>query len=260
MAIYEQYAPFYDLSGQARFTALLSQYLDEVLERHPAAVQRVLDVACGTGTLALILADRGWQIVGVDASVAMLACAHAKAANLEASGQVTFVQGDMRQLDQALAHARIQPGFDLVTCTYDSLNYLLIEADLAACFAGVARALRPGGLFVGDMNTRRFLEQSWRSCEVLERPGYIQIEQSFFDPATACSTLALTGFAGSDDQGYARFDEVHVERAYPPEHVHSLLETAGLQVEAAYECFTFMPANPHAVRVMWVARKPVTAP
>jgi hypothetical protein len=148
--------------------------------------------------------------------------------------------------------------FDLVTCTYDSLNYLLDTDDLAACFTEVAGALAPGGLFIADMNTRHFLEHDWRTCEVLEQPGFVQITQSHFAPETACSTMVLTGFVGDDERGYNRFDEVHVERAYPAEVIAGYLAAAGLRVEAAYDCFTFQPLDDRSQRIAWVARKPGT--
>ena len=73
MGIYEKYAEVYDRSGQIAFTLLMIPYLDRVLERHGFAGQSVLDLACGTGTMALALAEKGWRVLGLDASAAMLA-------------------------------------------------------------------------------------------------------------------------------------------------------------------------------------------
>jgi SAM-dependent methyltransferase len=273
-AHYHEYAPFYDGSGQMRFAILMDQYLSEVLARHPVAGRRALDLACGTGTLALLLADAGWDVVGLDASAGMLEQARAKAANIATPGRATFVVGDMRTLEPRTKNqepassesvlgsqfsvdpAGARSRFDLVTCFYDSLNYMLTEEDLAACFRSAAQALAPGGLFVADMNTRYFLEHDWGTCEVTEQTDFVQISQSYFDPATDCSTMALTGFAGDDERGYRRFDETHIERAYPPELVGALLESAGLSVEATYDCFTFQPPGERTQRIAWVARRP----
>ncbi len=258
MSIYGEYAPFYDGSGHVRFAVLAAQYLQEVLAQHAVPGRRVLDLACGTGTLAVMLADDGWDAVGLDGSAAMLEIACAKAHNLDAFGQATFVLGDMRCLwsDNAETSEAIRPSsFDLVTCMYDSLNYLLTEADLASCFGGVAQALRPGGLFVADMNTRHFLAHDWGEHEVVEMPGFVQVAQSVFDEASDCSTMRLSCFVGDDQRGYQRFDETHVERAYPLETIRQLLESAGFQIEAVYDCFTFQPPEPHTQRLCWVARR-----
>ncbi|KAB8143578.1 class I SAM-dependent methyltransferase [Chloroflexia bacterium SDU3-3] len=241
-----------------RFAILVAHYLGDVLARHPAPGRRALDLACGTGTLALMLADEGWDVLGVDGSQAMLALARAKAAALETAGRASFALGDMRSfaLGPQAAPGLRPSSYHLATCTYDSLNYLLREEELAACFANVAHALAPGGLFFADMNTRHFLEHDWDPVIVDESEGFVQISQSDFDPASACSTMVVTGFAGDDVRGYQRFEETHVERAYPPETVARLLEQAGLAVEAAYDCFTHQPPYEASQRIAWIARKP----
>lgn len=249
--IYDRYASVYDVSGQIRFALLFSRYLDELLKRHPVAGRRALDMACGTGTLAMNLADHGWEVVGYDASAAMLACARRKAADSDSDGQPRFLQGDMRQLGDAFAPA----SFDLITCTYDSLNYLLTDDDFVACIRSVADVLAPGGLFVGDMNTRHFMEHDWGTCDIQEHQGYTQICQSSFDPVASTSTMHLTGFLGDDQYGYERFDEIHIERAYDHETVTRVLEDAGLTPEACYHCFTFRPPTPTTQRLAWVGRK-----
>jgi ubiquinone/menaquinone biosynthesis C-methylase UbiE len=247
---YERYAPLYDQSGQMRFAVLVHLYLRDLLRQHPISGRRALDLACGTGTLALLLAADGWQVTGVDRSAAMLAQAAARAAN--ADEHVRFVHGDMRDLEGLVPAT----AFDLVTCTYDSLNYMPTEADLAACFHAVAGVLAPGGLYVADMNTRHFLEHDWGECVIQEHDGYVQIERSHFDSASERNIMVLTGFVGDDDQGYERFDELHVEYAYPPETVTALMERAGLRVEALYGSFTLQAPGPHTQRIFWVARKP----
>lgn len=246
---YGRYAPLYDTSGQLRFALLVHIYLYDLLRHHPVAGRRALDLACGTGTLALLLAADGWEVTGVDCSAAMLAEADAKAR--AAAAQVRFIQGDMRRLAGLVPAA----GFDLVTCTYDSLNYMVSEVDLGACFAAAAGALAPGGLYLADLNTRHFLEYDWGDCAIYEQPGYVQLERSQFDADSVTSTMLLTGFVGDDAGGYERFDEVHRERAYPVETVNALLAQAGLQVEARYDGFTLDPPGPHTQRIYWVARK-----
>ncbi|NNJ11457.1 class I SAM-dependent methyltransferase [Chloroflexales bacterium ZM16-3] len=253
--IYDRYASLYDSSGQVRFALLVAIYLRELLLRHPISGSRMLDLACGTGTLALSMADEGWHVLGLDSSSAMIAQAESKAAGATLTGSTRFVLGDMRHVAYVLPPA----AFDLVTCTYDSLNYMTSEADLLSCFQSAADALAPGGLFIGDMNTQHFLEFDWGTCAVREMEGFVQIEQSHFDAQMATSTMVLTGFVGDDDEGYERFDEVHVERAYPSELVDALIERAGLMVEARYDSFTLSPPDLYTQRIFWVARKAIGA-
>jgi SAM-dependent methyltransferase len=251
--MYEHYAQFYDATGQIRYSLLFHQYLTDLLAAHPLPLARserwALDLACGTGTFALLLADAGWRVTGVDRARAMLQQAQQKGEALQLA--VEWVVADLR----ALPTAQLGRCYDLVTCLYDSLNYLLTDDDLAACFRAVAALLRPGGLFIADMNSRYVLQHVWVGCEVHEQHGYTQVQQIAFDAASDRSTLRLIGMVGDDEQGYARFEEQHTQRAYNPERVAALLQAAHLQVEAAYDAFTTASPGPEAQRFVWVCRK-----
>ncbi|NOK57391.1 MAG: class I SAM-dependent methyltransferase [Chloroflexi bacterium AL-W] len=255
------------MSGQIRFSLLMAQYLDELLERHHVHGRQALDLACGTGTMAILLADQGWDVTGLDRSPAMLTRAQAKLANITTVGSVTLLQGDMchpisgvyafesSMSKEEYAYHIPSCHFDLITCFYDSLNYILSKADLRSCFHTVAQLLKPEGLFIVDTNTQHFLEQDWEPYQIVELPGYVQVLQSSFNSVTHCSTMTLTGFVGDDTTGYQRFDETHTERAHTVDTLYTLFEEAGLQVEACYDCFTFQPIYATSQRIAWIVRK-----
>jgi SAM-dependent methyltransferase len=245
---YEEYAAIYDRSGQNSFSLLMDIYLRDLLRKYQVAGRTMLDLACGTGTLALMLAERGWRVLGIDRSAAMLAEAERKVAALDEEVEIRFAQGDMRDFT-------IDAPVDLVTCCYDTLNYLTDDADLRQCFASVARALVPGGLFCFDLATDYFLEHYWQGVEVEEFDTGTQIMQSHYDRANGFSTLVLTGFVEVMPGRYRRFREVHVERGYAQAVVRGYLEAAGFVVEAVYDCFTSQPPNERSLREMYVARR-----
>lgn len=83
MTIYTDYAAVYDASGQIAFSEQMIPYLARILERHPVGKGRMLDLACGTGTVAIAMALQDWQVTGVDGSEAMLAEARLKMQALE---------------------------------------------------------------------------------------------------------------------------------------------------------------------------------
>lgn len=253
--IYDRYAAVYDGSGQIRFALLIAQYIEDLLKRHPVSGSNALDLACGTGTLALALAEAGWQVTGVDQSAAMLAQARTRAVAARPTRSLRFLQADMRSFDRHFPPA----AFQLITCTYDSLNYLVSPADIDACLQAVAASLAPGGLFIADLNTRYFLEHGWERCSVLEQTGYTQVMRSTFDAAVDTITVQLTGFIGNDQLGYERFDEVHVERAYDVETLTAFIAQTGLQSEAFYDCFTFTAPSAQSCRIVLVARKPAAS-
>ncbi|MBC7233945.1 MAG: class I SAM-dependent methyltransferase [Chloroflexi bacterium] len=247
MAIYDHYARVYDQSGQITFSLKMIPYLEELLQRHPAPARSLLDLACGTGTVAVAFAQQGWEVYGVDASAGMLEQARHKAAQW---GQaVAFSQQDMRQF--VLPHP-----VGLVTCLYDSLNYMLTLDDLQLVFQCVAAALLPNGVFIADMNTQETLEHVWgNNTFFVEGRNLAVVMVSSYEPATRLSAVNIVGFVRREDGLYERFEEQHLETAYEKEQVEAALEAAGLRVEAAYECFGFEPPDEETRRILWVARK-----
>lgn len=249
MNIYNQYAAVYDRSGQIAFSLKMIPYLDALLQRHPAPARSMADLACGTGTVALAFAQQGWQVCGVDGSTAMLDQARRKAN--ETALHPLWIEQDMRSF--ALPHP-----VALVTCLYDSLNYMLSLEDLQQVFYRITEALQPGGVFMGDLNTVNELEQGWNgNTFFVDGSEQSLVMASQHDMETGCSTVHLVGFVRQSNGLYTRFDELHTEAAYSDHDVHAALAAAGLIVEAAYECFGFDIPDAQTRRGMWVARKPL---
>ncbi|WP_029214706.1 class I SAM-dependent DNA methyltransferase [Kallotenue papyrolyticum] len=243
---YSTYAAYYDRSGQIRFAVMMDLYLQELLAVHAPPGRRLLDLGCGTGSLALLMAERGWQALGLDRSSAMLREARRKAARAPHL-PVRFIEGDLRDF-------RIDTRVDLITCCYDTLNYLLDEHELEGCFSAVARVLRPRGLFCFDLATDYFLRVYWNDVSVQHFDNVTLIMESHYDERNGLSTLLLTGIERDAHGAEQRFREVHVERAYPDARVRELLEAQGLRVEGVYDCFTMQPPREQSLRLMYVAR------
>lgn len=115
----------------------------------------VLDLGCGTGALALRVADAGAAVVAVDPARAMLDVARAK----PGAGRVRWVETDARGLD-------LGQRFDLIVMTGHAFQVFLTYADRAACLAGIARHLAPEGHFIFDMrNPARREWEEWRPAQ-----------------------------------------------------------------------------------------------
>ncbi|MCA1595126.1 MAG: class I SAM-dependent methyltransferase, partial [Chloroflexi bacterium] len=137
-------APYYDDLMQDVPYAIWLEFILSLAARHDARPRRILDLACGTGTVSQMLAVRGYEVVGIDGSEPMLEQARRKASLCRAP--LEFLQGDLRDFEA--------PGhFDLVICLYDSLNNILEPEGVQQAFDAVQRSLVPGGLFIFDVNT-----------------------------------------------------------------------------------------------------------
>ena len=249
MGIYEGYAALYDASGQHEFSLRMIPYLERLLTRHPVEGRRLIDLACGTGTVAIAYARQGWQVTGIDASAAMLAQAKAKQRAVSGELAITWSQQDMREL-------RVVEPVHLVTCLYDSMNYMLNSQDVLRTFEHVYDALVPGGLFAFDMNTAWVMAAQWDDETYFSDSDKLSIVlQSNYDDQIQRTHVTVTCFQRVNHL-YRKVVEHHTEQAYPPEQIATLLVDAGLRPEAQYSCFTFVPSTPTTFRIMFVARRP----
>jgi len=222
---YTRYAAIYDRTGQHRFGETMTELTLHWLARRNISPGTALDLATGTGSAALALARQGITTTGVDSSPEMLDQARQKA---EGEGvRVTWQQDDMRAFT-------IAEPVDLVTCFFDSLNYLLEADDLRRCFASVNSALRPGGWFVFDINPIHRYATDWNgSSDVAWSDDQLLcLFRAQFDAATHRSPLVLTVFEREhpDSDLWRRWEETHIERGYPLHEVSDLLDDAGLDV------------------------------
>jgi SAM-dependent methyltransferase len=138
------YAHQYDaLYGEKNYAAECDA-VEELFRRHGSGTMHtLLDLGCGTGTHAMLLAGRGYAVTGVDRSPSMLALARKKSAR-GAGPPVEFLEGDIRTI-------RIKQRFDAVVMLFAVLGYQTSDADVAAAMRTVAAHLRPGGVFVCDL-------------------------------------------------------------------------------------------------------------
>lgn len=221
-------------------------YLEEIWHHFDARVERVLDLACGTGTVALLLTDRGYQVVGVDQSAEMLAVADTK--SQDARDDIYWCQQDMRELD-------LGESFDCVTCLHDSMNYLLIADDLRKTFVGVAEHLRSGGLFVFDVNTIGALEAVGDNTLFIEEDGSSVVWKNSYHSEHRIWEVDLTLFLRQPDGYYAKSKEIHRERGYPQEELANLLTACGFDLLAVYHALTMFPPTANSSRLYFVAQR-----
>jgi SAM-dependent methyltransferase len=254
MGIYAEFARVYAQGPYRRYSADMAGLLPAALDRFAAQPQTVLDLACGEGTFALAMARQGFQVTGVDQSAQMLELAREQAAREGLN--VEFALQDMRTLPFA-------DRFDLVTCWYDSLNYLLQVADLERTFAGVHQAVRADGLFVFDMNTLYGLAVHWQrqACYVQQdTPALLEIHRTGYDYERDIATVHITAFVREGDT-WRRLDEEHSERGYPLEEIRRCFRAAGWQELACWGSLREMSAlQPDSGRVWFVLRKPGGSP
>lgn len=246
--IYQGFAYLYDqLMSDAPYdewvdliSASISSYLPHAKE--------ILDVGCGTGSVTIRLAEKQFDVTGVDLSEDMLTVAQAKCN--EANVQVRLLQQDMREL------AGFTHPFDVVTICCDSLNYLENEKDVKSTFHAVNQQLKPGGLFIFDVHSifkineifagATFAEQDedisyiWKSYNG-DKPNSVEHDLTFF--------VLQNGY-------YERYDELHRQRTF------SITDYSNWLKEASFDILTICAdfnidntPSETSERIFFVARK-----
>lgn len=242
-------APYYDILMRGVPYGHWVKYLEELLKLHDFTPYRVLDLACGTGNASAIMAARGWQVVGVDLSTGMVEEARRKA---EKKGlHVDFLVQDAAELELP------PPPFDLCVSFFDSLNYIVKPDRLAMAMHRVYDHLRPGGLFIFDINSSFALMNSFFDQENTEgRDRLRYVWRSHYEPSTRLCTVKMRFFwrnrRGIDEE----FREEHVQFAYEESELRKMVALAGFEEIETFHAYTTRPVRPTTDRIFFVARRP----
>lgn len=237
-------APFYDqLMSFVNYPSWVD-YIEKIIVLNNVQEKMIFDVACGTGVCLQLWQNKGYQVVGLDKSLGMLQVCREK---MSSHDTALLINGDMRNF-------RLARPIPVITCLYDSLNYLLTEADLLRCFNRVHEALHPDGVFIFDMNTVHSLRDEWGNNTFQRRDeGLFSVWSNSFNPNLNVSSLSITLHVRRNGQEMV-FGEFHQERGYPLSVIKDLLAEAGFDC-SLYRHLTFNPATENDLRIMGVARK-----
>ena len=222
---YDAIARVYDLLNREIDYESWADFVESCFARYlTQKPELVLDLACGTGSMTRAMAGRGYDMIGVDGSDAMLGEAYEKS---EGMGILYLLQ-DMRSFE-------LYGTVGAVLCCLDSINYLLSEEDVKKTFLGVHNYLDPDGLFLFDVNTPyRFENVYGNQAYVLEdedENGAIYCGwQNQYDEKSGICDFYLSLFEEQEDGGYCRSDEHQQERCYSMERLRTLLSESGFEV------------------------------
>ena len=227
-----------------------AEYVLDLFEEHEAWPQSVLELGCGTGSLALEMQERGshggFRYLATDRSPAMIRVARAKAKlQGRAVGTLRFAVADFTDFE-------LDEQFDAALLLYDGLNYLLEDDEVAVMLSNVCEVLVPGGVFILDQSTPA---NSINNADYFGDEGaadaFAYVRRSHYDAATRLHTTEFDMTVEGET-----YLERHVQRAYGLSEVAALVAASPLEAVAAYDGFTLDPATEASERIHWVLRRP----
>lgn len=230
---YHAISAFYDRVNADIDYGAWADYIEAQMRRYlKERPELLLDLACGTGSMTLTLAERGYDMIGADGSAEMLNIAMDRA-RAAGHGEILYLLQDMREFE-------LYGTVGAVTCCLDSINYLTEEGDLRDCFATVHNYLDPDGLFFFDVNTPYkfetvYGENSYLFDEETEDGRLLYCGwQNYYDPETRLCDFDLSVFTEDEDGRYRREDESHTERCYTLRELTDTLRQTGFELLAVH--------------------------
>lgn len=245
MDAYKALAISYDrLTNDVDYEAVVAFY-EEILRRENITPRTAVDLACGTGSVAMLLAERGMQVTAVDMSEDMLTVASQKCEG---------VDNPPRFVCQPLQALRLPRGVDLAVCALDSMDYITDPKDCEEAVKRVYKALNPGGIFIFDVNTPEKLRAMDGQMFIDEDDDVYCVWRGEFDQETNICSYGMDLFQREGECWYRSFEE-HREYAYSREQLTGFLKDAGFTHIEVYGDRRFESPAEGEQRIYFKARK-----
>jgi ubiquinone/menaquinone biosynthesis C-methylase UbiE len=233
-----EYEPLFSLEKDRREVARLIELMGLPVGG------RVMDVPCGQGRHAHLLAEAGYDVQGVDLSRELLAIANKRGTR----PNLKYTRADMRQLPP-----RWSGRFDAVINLFTSFGFFLDPADDARVIAEFARVLKPGGLLVWHGASRdgvmaKFLERDWWTTS----NGTVIGHERWFDPLSGVLAVRST-WRGPKTSG----EREHRIRLYTATRLAEMCRDARLIVAVALDGWRDRPLTRRSSEMLLLAHKDV---
>ena len=245
MNAYRELAGCYDrLTNDVDYRAVVDFY-EQILAREQVHPRTAVDLACGTGSVAILLAEKGLRVTGVDLSEDMLTVAWSKA--MEMDNPPMFIC-------QPLQALHLPRGVDLAVCALDSMDYITDPEHCREAICRIYKALNPGGIFIFDVNTPEKLRAMDGQVFLDEDDDVYCVWRGEFDENTNICSYGMDLFRREGDSWQRSFEE-HQEYAYSEQQLRHYLQEAGFTRIRVYGDRVFESPREGEQRIYFSARK-----
>ncbi len=247
MSSYVPLAPLYDGLTRDVPYELFVDFYELIFRRYGVSPELVLDLACGTGTLTCLLAQRGYEMIGVDSSQEMLSQAVEKSLELPENARPIFLCQDMEKLD-------LYGTVGAAVCSLDGVNYVP-EENLHQVFHRLRLFVEPGGIFIFDVNTPEKLRSLDGQMFLDEEEDVFCVwRASFYQEDNAC-VYGMDLFTRVEGELWDREQEEHIEYAHSIETLTKKLTEQGFDDISVFGELEERPPKDGEQRVFIAARR-----
>ena len=242
---YSSFAKVYDVLTENVDYLKTAERICSLLRENGVGKGLLLDNACGTGTLSVLLSKAGYDVIGADESAEMLSAAMEK--NAKENANILFLNQSMTELD-------LYGTIVACVCTLDSINHLKDFGEVEKAFEKVSLFMEEGGIFIFDVNTL------YKHKKVLENNIFIYDTDSVYcvwqnELDGDKINISLDFFTDGGDGNFVRTNEFFTETAYGLDDVEKALENAGFSVIGLFNGYTDSPVTDTTERAVFVCKK-----
>ena len=248
MEAYTSFAAVYDTFMDNIPYEEWEKYLKSLLYEYGVREGLVLELGCGTGNMTEILAQSGYDMIGVDNAEEMLEIAIEK--RMKSGLDILYLQQDMREFE-------LYGTVKAIVSVCDSVNYILEEEELEEVFRLVNNYLDPGGVFIFDFNTVYKYREILGDQTIAEnREECSFIWDNYYYEEERINEYELSLFIREgDSELHRKYQETHFQKAYDLETMKRLITQSGLEYITAYDAFTKEAPTRVSERIYVIARE-----
>ncbi|WP_448863030.1 class I SAM-dependent DNA methyltransferase [Dorea sp.] len=247
MEAYTSFAEVYDTFMDNVPYEEWADYLEERLKEYGVKDGLVLELGCGTGSMTELLAEKGYDMIGVDNSEDMLEIAMEK--RIESGHDILYLLQNMQEFE-------LYGTVKAVVSVCDSVNYITEKAELEEMFRLVNNYLDPQGIFIFDFNTEyKYREILGNQVIAEDREECSFIWENYYDHTSMINEYELTLFVQEEDDLYRKYQESHFQKAYTLRDIRSMIEASGLKFVTAYDAYTQKAPMHNSERITVIARE-----
>lgn len=249
MEAYTNFAEVYDTFMDNVPYEEWADNIQDILKEYQIEEGLVLDLGCGTGGMTELLAEKGYDMIGVDNSEEMLELALKK--RMESGHDILYLLQDMREFE-------LYGTVRAIVSVCDCVNYITEEEELTGMFRLADNYLDPGGIFIFDFNTEyKYRELLGDQVIAEDRQECSFIWDNYYDDREKLNEYELTLFVKCEGETdlYRKYQEIHYQKAYTLEQIRRLVEASGLKFVAAYDAYTKNSPSDTSERICVVARE-----
>ena len=243
---YDDFSHYYDLLTDNVEYKKRADYFCRLLSMCGINEGILLDLGCGTGNMSFEMAEKGFDVIGVDSSIGMLNVAQQKM--FESGRHILLLNQKMQEID-------LYGTIDSAVCVLDGINHLDGALDVKKTFEKVSLFMNKGGAFAFDVNTiHKHKNILGDNAFVFEPDGVFCAWQNNYNPEDNSVEISLDFFE-EEDGVYYRASENFTEKAYDLNDIKLWLEESEFEVVGIFDDMTTEDVKSDSERAVFLARK-----